>query len=1129
MGFAPLYRGGGNILGRSRSIAFSLFLLFFGGELAHAKSLCDGVRDFLGRTPSQSSQINLQSYFTRDVMDEIALHTKKKFHAFHDGVDVLVEGLPSDAKSKRDQLLELNYLQDTVSAAARAGQKGPALTFELAQKMVALAIREGTRVERWTERQELATQFELGRKIDERRLLDIERDLSRRDAQYYFENRGPWLLHALSKNANDLNVRVEAHLMLAELGAIDKVEGYSFDSLFQLFPQAGVPRKRLIAAIHSWPEPVFERLFFTQWGYSFFSKEELATLFEGRSADFLARFFHKPAEIRAAATRALIGNRDPGVIDNLRSLLTAELKWEGRKDLDVFHAAIDALRSRVDRESLELLGQLSAGAKDASVRAAAATAIVDRRRGPAESNTSDSPALPVLVLDARPQVGITLIQNARHGVSAKTRMGSHKLLLETGRGEYLEPRDISQILKDWKAAAWTEKELAAFVQRLPDEMFFQWARQFDWSEIGPEQVPVFFQGRSSLALDRFLRDKKPEIRSAAAQALIGNYEPEAATALEGLVTRELTQGGPGMSRVLLSAIDALKNRTDKASLDALDKIVKEGPKNIANVAGHAILSDFRLIRHHFGEGYDLRSQWDQSLDVIKDLTNSSEGVQLAAVERLRYLHVVVSAGNESLRPFAVALDSPHEKVRIKAMDALLGRTDPESRNLAIRVSKNPNEFTEVGKRALRALARMDHPDAVLAIRNARQSTNERVRREAINLSHGANETGPVEALRLPGSLGRMDENQLRVGDRRLRTAAGLAYLFPEPRPFKAGGTLFNEYERLERMVPEGETLVGGGCDLPSSFKWIAIESVIDGRKVLTIGIAGSQTFTDWLVDFNFGFKQITNPEYMRMRDFAMKKFKDGFEVEIGGHSLGGVATQTLAYELEKAKANIVNPSPVRFATFCGLGAVTAMTRLGNFDPQIAAQMNGMNYRFTGDLVSRIGPQIGQSVSIPGAWNQRLGSIPGLRNVLSLLPAVYADHLMTTLGMNMDVTAEGSLPAPAPVSTSPLSPVLYPPLGFATESVAALGYTIFKRQYLRSLQEASLQWAKRRGYRDGEDGFRPFDNMIEDTARNIGDSGDGWVARTMASFDRTREELIEQGRRRIRQYSYSRVLVPDMGN
>ncbi len=155
--------------------------------------------------------------------------------------------------------------------------------------------------------------------------------------------------------------------------------------------------------------------------------------------------------------------------------------------------------------------------------------------------------------------------------------------------------------------------------------------------------------------------------------------------------------------------------------------------------------------------------------------------------------------------------------------------------------------------------------------------------------------------------------------------------------------------------------------------------------------AGSETAIDWLADLSMGHDQILHMEAM------VKKMIDCLYIDnagnpiagknwiITGHSLGGGLAQIFAYKVQSLRTLMrFTPGRIELVTFNGFGALELALPNSAAAEIIIPQMLTSNYFVTGDIVSKIGQHVGQTVEIPA------------NNVgLNLIKAAQR-HLMSTV-------------------------------------------------------------------------------------------------------------------------------------
>lgn len=171
---------------------------------------------------------------------------------------------------------------------------------------------------------------------------------------------------------------------------------------------------------------------------------------------------------------------------------------------------------------------------------------------------------------------------------------------------------------------------------------------------------------------------------------------------------------------------------------------------------------------------------------------------------------------------------------------------------------------------------------------------------------------------------------------------------------------------------------------------------IDGLQV------GSRA--DAVAAATLGRLQVESDVFRDMIQDAASQGAAGGEVVFVGPSLGGAVAQVAAYETAEALlASGVAPrfGDVGLVTVDALGGADAARAInaGTLDPAALAVIEALNLRTEGDLVSRIGSQIGPTLTLPG--RDAVGQVVALTpaeahvNAVSLLRNLSDDGFFAT--------------------------------------------------------------------------------------------------------------------------------------
>ncbi len=692
-------------------------------------------------------------------------------------------------------------------------------------------------------------------------------------------------------------------------------------------------------------------------------------------------------------------------------------------------------------------------------------------------------------------VKLSLKMLALMGIEPSTRARAHMILTELGITDHLRIMLTKRLIDDFKLSGLGENRLVDEIQRWNDGFFSSWVKTGEYRLLNKESQARVFNGRDTHLIHTFLEHDAPEVRANAARSLRRNYSVSTVPALRRLVNREL-EADRFDTDVLLAVVDALRRRNEGDSLQLLQQINIEvtrrrhfdhDPNACDRIAGRAnevfleSSKAWKIVNGEIGSGYDVRPIQIQAEEVANALNphralqwdadenrSPDKAIPLAACSLLPFLPLTVANSSGGVaRPFERALGSPHVEVREMAMRALQGRTDPEARAFAIEILERPHEFTSVSVLALEALSKMNHIESTAAIERATRSKNETVRRAALGRNPLAREFKLGVASNGYLKTARYDAPGLSAKHRGLLSVADLAYEYPEADLYPTGKALTEALERFKRLLPLGQKLVHGGSDSYSGFKVFVTESYNEsGVKVLTVGVAGTQGLTDMITDGRHGVDQIVGELFNKTKAFLVNGMREGAQIDISAHSLGGVAATSLAYKLEAARGTSTEFGPVEVVTWNGLGAVEALSRQGDYRPAIAARVVTTNYRAKGDIVSLVGTHIGgQTVTLPGT---NLGVWGNIKEALSFQP-----HLLTNVAPEANLMPSDAIPEPGHKWVwRPLGLLSYT-LGWGPKILLNAKYKWSEKRYLTAFRDAARMWAENHTSVDGDNSFQPF--------------------------------------------------------
>lgn len=157
-------------------------------------------------------------------------------------------------------------------------------------------------------------------------------------------------------------------------------------------------------------------------------------------------------------------------------------------------------------------------------------------------------------------------------------------------------------------------------------------------------------------------------------------------------------------------------------------------------------------------------------------------------------------------------------------------------------------------------------------------------------------------------------------------------------------------------------LVARYNDPRSGLSAAQLRSETDGHVVFAIDGTAIGSTADIVTDLDLARPQTTSPAFAELVQAARLVVQvEDRPVVFTGASLGGALAQAAAYETAEARAaDPANTGTVTLFTIDSLGGRDATESLngGHLDSAVLAQMNALNIRTEGDVVSRIGGQIG---------------------------------------------------------------------------------------------------------------------------------------------------------------------------
>ena len=215
---------------------------------------------------------------------------------------------------------------------------------------------------------------------------------------------------------------------------------------------------------------------------------------------------------------------------------------------------------------------------------------------------------------------------------------------------------------------------------------------------------------------------------------------------------------------------------------------------------------------------------------------------------------------------------------------------------------------------------------------------------------------------------------------------------------------------VEALGPQASGLVVGGeafvlaaayDDPASGFNAVQLRSLSDGRAVFAVGGTDFASLPDVVADLNLARPQAASPAFAAMvADASAAALAEGREVVLTGGSLGGALVQAGGYETAEAIL-AASPGYADRVTVFGvdpLGGRDAAESLngGGLDPAVLERLNALNIRTEGDVVSRVGSHLGDSLTfraVDAAGNPVLLSAEDAHvNLESLLATLSSDAL-----------------------------------------------------------------------------------------------------------------------------------------
>lgn len=210
--------------------------------------------------------------------------------------------------------------------------------------------------------------------------------------------------------------------------------------------------------------------------------------------------------------------------------------------------------------------------------------------------------------------------------------------------------------------------------------------------------------------------------------------------------------------------------------------------------------------------------------------------------------------------------------------------------------------------------------------------------------------------------------------------------------------------QAETVQTEGHVLqvVGRYQDPTTGFDAIHLRDIASAQDVFVTDGLEVGSDPDTVAALTLGRTQATSPEFARMiNDAEHAAVVDGRALAFVGPSLGGALAQVAAYETaETLLIAGVNPGTgaIRLLTVDSLGGRDATEHLQGhaLDPAALGLLNAVNLRTDGDIISRIGSDIGDTITFEPVNSQgqpvTLSAAEAHVNVESYLATLRSDAL-----------------------------------------------------------------------------------------------------------------------------------------
>lgn len=627
----------------------------------------------------------------------------------------------------------------------------------------------------------------------------------------------------------------------------------------------------------------------------------------------------------ASAPVSFLQNREASALLASRDLrLIKELLR--KKDGNYRHFALGGLQGRFDDESLAILEKFAVKDPDPAVRRRAIEILIGR---------NDFGAL-------------TAIQR----VSLKN------------------PEEV---------ARYRERVIHKKIRTLPDEEIDALLSSGNPSD--HRRVLGQLEARLPRTLLKALDSPDKEVREAAIDSALGRLQ-------DGRLTGEAKD-----SEVLnLLAAAVLKGRDENLivyTLDALHAaggpkswmLLKEAAKStnprVARVAQEKLEQPLYNVRAFSADPqnrtFNMEQLWtNEQIDAA--LRSGDEAQQLLATEHLF---------GRPTQLISDALHSNSPRVRLHAVDALDGRSDPESVELLSQAMKDP--VADVRIEAINALNWIHSDEADALMEKALRDPNPRVSQHALRKilsderqrsSRGATRHAQIVQKLESQRLEQMKGNDRSVDQQQLAMDfASHVYRAPVREAGITPENLVRKESEFRQSAPPGYQVDIVYHDPRTGLAYCYYKPLDHMRgRPNVFAIAGTRGWKDVAADLQLGLSQGQSGALKAMLAEVQRDLRAGENVTLTGHSLGGGLAQMFAYNLQLGLNGAEQPGRVALSTINAFGATEIIKRQlalnkQKFDPAIAKQIQAVHYvhqqtrngKAKVDIVARLGTHLGGQV------------------------------------------------------------------------------------------------------------------------------------------------------------------------